>query len=198
MDTMPEKLKSILSAVLFASGEPVASKSLAEITGSTRDTVITALKELQRALNPNPESGVKLVRTEDSWQFATKEETGEYVKKALISRRNSPLSNAALEVLAIVAYNQPVTKAYVEQVRGVDSSQVISNLESKGLIEEKGRLDAPGRPLLYVTTNEFLRCFNLTSIKQLPELPSLGNDGTAVFVQETIPGSDSNEFGDDN
>ena len=91
-------------------------------------------------------------------------------------KRNTPLSQAALEVLAVIAYNQPVTKAFVEQVRGVDCSGVVGSLTTKGLIEEKGRLELPGRPLLYGTTDNFLRCFQLESLDDLPPLPKPEND----------------------
>ena len=93
------------------------------------------------------------------------------IRTVMDLRRNTPLSQAALEVLAVVAYNQPVTKAFVEQIRGVDCSGVIGSLTSKDLIEEKGRLELPGRPLLYGTTENFLRCFNISSIEELPPLP---------------------------
>jgi segregation and condensation protein B len=86
-------------------------------------------------------------------------------------KRNAPLSQAAFEVLAIIAYNQPITKPYIEQIRGVDCSGVVNTLCQRGLIEEKGRLDVPGRPVLYGTTSDFLRCFSLNSLSDLPELP---------------------------
>ncbi len=107
----------------------------------------------------------------DSAQFCTNPAFIEPVRQALDLRRNTPLSQAAMEVLAVVAYNQPVTKAFVEQVRGVDCSGVVGSLVQKGLLEERGRLELPGRPLLYGTTENFLRCFQLASIEQLPPPP---------------------------
>ena len=106
----------------------------------------------------------------------TRSDYSEYVRRVLEVKKNAPLSQAAFEVLAVVAYNQPVTKAFVEQVRGVDCSGVVNTLCQKGLLEEKGRLDLPGRPLLYGTTDEFLRCFSVSSLDELPSLPHDDNE----------------------
>lgn len=116
-------------------------------------------------------AGVCLLKLGERYQLCTRQEYAENIRSVLDMKRNVPLSSAAFEVLAVVAYNQPVTKAYVEQVRGVDCSGVISTLCQKGLVEEKGRLDLPGRPLLYGTTPEFLKCFCIESLSELPELP---------------------------
>ena len=118
-----------------------------------------------------------MVKMEDRYQLCTKTEYASYVRRALDIRRNTPLSQAAMEVLAIIAYNQPVTKAFVEQVRGVDCSGVLSSLMQKDLLEERGRLELPGRPLLYGTTETFLRCFQLSSIEDLPPPPQRGGEG---------------------
>ena len=112
-----------------------------------------------------------LLRLENSYQLAAKEIYAPYIKAALEIKKNSVLSPAAMEALTIVAYNQPVTKGFVEQVRGVDSSGVVNSLVEKGLLAEAGRLDLPGRPIAYKTTDNFLRAFRLSSIKDLPELP---------------------------
>ena len=108
--------------------------------------------------------------------MVSKKEFAPQIRTVMDLRRNTPLSQAALEVLAVVAYNQPVTKAFVEQVRGVDCSGVIGSLTTKGLVEEKGRLELPGRPLLYGTTENFLRCFNISSLDELPPLPECDED----------------------
>ena len=108
--------------------------------------------------------------------MVSKKEFAPQIRTVMDLRRNTPLSQAALEVLAVVAYNQPVTKAFVEQVRGVDCSGVIGSLTTKGLVEEKGRLELPGRPLLYGTTENFLRCFNISSLDELPPLPENDED----------------------
>ena len=109
-----------------------------------------------------------------------------YVRRAMDIRRNTPLSQAAMEVLAIVAYNQPVTKAFIEQVRGVDCGAVVQGLAAKGLIEEKGRLELPGRPLLYGTTADFLRCFGVSTLDELPPLPQKEEDGMVETTLEEV------------
>ena len=116
-------------------------------------------------------SGLMLIRIDNKYQLCTREVFSENVRKLMEIRKNAPLSNAAFEVLAIIAYNKTVTRSFIEQVRGVDCSGPVSSLVQKGLIEEKGRLDLPGRPLIYGTTDRFLRCFSLNSLDDLPELP---------------------------
>lgn len=157
-------------AVLFASGEPVEIDRFCQIFEIDDETVVNVM-EMLRDRYEKMNSAVKVIRLDFSYQLCTKKEYGDYIRTALDLRRRTPLSQAALEVLAVVAYNQPVTKAYVEQVRGVDCSGVVSTLVEKGLLEEKGRLELPGRPLLYGTTETFLRCFGLPSLDNLPEIP---------------------------
>ena len=164
-----EQLTGAVEAVLFAAGEPVAQEKLAEIfeiTNSEVDLVINRLEERLKLTF----AGVEVARTEKSYQLCTKTAHAEYVTKYLEIKRTSPMSKPALEVLAVVAYRQPVTKGYVEQIRGVDCSGIINTLVEKGLVEEKGRLDAPGRPILYGTTLDFLKRFGLNSISDLPEI----------------------------
>jgi segregation and condensation protein B len=115
--------------------------------------------------------GLTALKLEDSYQLCTRKKYGDFVRRAMDIRRNTPLSQAAMEVLAIIAYNQPVTRAFIDQVRGVDCGAVMQGLIAKSLIEEKGRLELPGRPLLYGTTLHFLRCFELESLADLPPLP---------------------------
>lgn len=157
-------------AVLFASGEPVEIDRFCQIFEIDDETVVNVM-EMLRDRYEKMNSAVKVIRLDFSYQLCTKKEYGDYIRTALDLRRRTPLSQASLEVLAVVAYNQPVTKAYVEQVRGVDCSGVVSTLVEKGLLEEKGRLELPGRPLLYGTTETFLRCFGLSSLDNLPEIP---------------------------
>ena len=158
-------------AVLFAAGEPVEIEKFCTVFEVDAETVESVMDMLSDRLEKS-ESAVKLVRLDFSYQLCTKKEYAENIRSVLDLRRKSPLSQAALEVLAVIAYNQPVTKAYVEQVRGVDCSGVVSTLVEKGLLEEKGRLELPGRPLLYGTTANFLRCFGLKNLEELPEVPS--------------------------
>ena len=120
-------------------------------------------------------SALRILKLDDGYQMSTKREFAPFVKTALETKKNTMLSQAAIETLTIVAYNQPVTKSFVEQVRGVDSSGVINSLVEKELLEEAGRLDLPGRPVAYKTTSNFLRCFQIESIKELPPLPNHDN-----------------------
>ena len=164
------EIESTIEAILFASGEPVAVDRIADILDTDRKTLNECADSLSARLD-SAGSGLQLLRLEDKLQLTTRKESGDYVKKALDMRRNTPLSQASLEVLAIVAYNQPVTKAFIEQVRGVDCSYIVTSLCQKGLIDEKGRLDLPGRPLVYGTTTDFLRVFGIESLADLPPLP---------------------------
>lgn len=162
--------KQILS-ILFAGGEAVEIDRIAQAIGADPDTVVKYVPHIRDALQ---DAGIpfELLRLGDKLQLCTQSEFAPVVRAALELRRNIPLSQAALEVLAIIAYNQPVTRAFVEQVRGVDSSGVVNSLLEKELVEEAGRLELPGRPLSYRTTANFLRCFGLESIEKLPALPS--------------------------
>ena len=156
-------------AVLFAAGEPLELERLAEGLGVDKAALRQALERLQGRLQ---EAGLplELLKMEDRYQLCTKTEYASYVRRALDIRRNTPLSQAAMEVLAIIAYNQPVTRAFVEQIRGVDSSSAVNSLVARDLVEEAGRLELPGRPIAYRTTANFLRCFGLQSLEQLPDI----------------------------
>ena len=165
-----EKTVATLEAVLFASGEPITIDRLADVFELPPEKVEEYIRLLSERLKKR-ESGMKLLRLSNAYQLATKEEYEDYIRRAMDLRRRIPLSAAALEVLAVVAYNQPVTKSFVEQVRGVDCSGVIATLTEKELIEERGRLELPGRPLLYGTTKNFLRCFSISDLSDLPPLP---------------------------
>lgn len=170
-----EDMTGQVEAILFASGEPMSLERIAQAVGVRTYAVESAVAALQEKYN-KPDSGVHLLMLGDSAQFCTNPAFIEPVRAALDLKRNTPLSQAAMEVLAVVAYNQPVTKAFVEQVRGVDCSGVVGSLVQKGLLEERGRLELPGRPLLYGTTENFLRCFQLESIDRLPPPPGEGTE----------------------
>lgn len=174
-----------VESILFASGEPIERKKLAEVLEIEVERVDMIVDELRESYK-NENRGFEILKLDNTYQMCSSPYYGEITKKALDHRRNTPLSNAALEILSIVAYNQPVTKAYVEQIRGVDCFYGINALVEKGLIEEKGRMDAPGRPWLYGTTADFLRCFGLQSLDQLPELPRLELPGDEVEGQQTF------------
>ena len=165
-----EQIRAACEAILFASGEPVEVSRIAQALELETEVVTGALWELSRSLDER-QSGTCLLKLGSKYQLCSRVEYAQQVRSVLDIKKNTPLSPAAFEVLAVVAYNQPVTKAYIEQIRGVDCSGVVATLCQRGLLEEKGRLDLPGRPLLYGTTPDFLRCFCLTSLADLPELP---------------------------
>lgn len=168
---MIDPVQRQILAILFAGGEAVEIGRVAEAIGLDVETMVKYLPNLRDALE---DAGMpfELLSLEGKLQLCTQAEYAQVIQKALELRRNQPLSQAALEVLAIIAYNQPVTRSFVEQVRGVDSSGVVTSLQEKGLIEESGRLELPGRPISYRTTSNFLRCFGIESIEQLPTLPN--------------------------
>lgn len=169
------ELQAAMEAILFASGEPVSTDKLVQALSTDKSTV-KSLMEILIDKFESENSGICIVRLDDRYQMCSKPKYGEYVRSIMDIRKNVPLSQAAMEVLAIVAYNQPVTKAFVEQIRGVDCSGVLSSLISKNLISEKGRLELPGRPLLYGTTPNFLRCFGISKIENLPDLPDKNHE----------------------
>lgn len=165
-----DKLLPILEAVLFAVGEPIEITRLSQALG-VEIVLLGEVLEILKEKYEDENSGLCLLRLDDKYQLCTKQQYADSIRSVIEVKKNTPLSQAAFEVLAIVAYNQPVTKSFIEQIRGVDCSAVISNLCQKSLIEEKGRLELPGRPLIYGTTPEFLRCFCISSLSELPELP---------------------------
>lgn len=167
---MNKDLLPTLEAVLFAVGEPIEITRLSQALG-IEIVILGEALEILKEKYEDESSGLCLLRLDDKYQLCTKKQYADSIRNVIEVKKNAPLSQAAFEVLAIVAYNQPVTKAFIEQIRGVDCSAVISNLCQKSLIEEKGRLELPGRPLIYGTTPEFLRCFCISSLDELPELP---------------------------
>lgn len=160
-----------IEAIMFAYGEPITIEKLSEASGIDRETAVKLIDQLERRYNVQ-ESGLRILRINNGFQIAARQEYAENIKAALETRKQQPLSQAAMETLSIVAYNQPVTKAFVEQVRGIDSSSVVNTLVERNLLEEAGRLDLPGRPVAYRTTDNFLRCFGLSRIEELPPLPN--------------------------
>ena len=167
------KIKELIAAaeaILFACGEPLEIDRLAEALELDEEYTEKILEKLQADYDER-ESGLCVLRMENKYQLCTRVQYADIVRQVLEVKKNTPLSTAAFEVLAVIAYNQPVTKSYIEQVRGVDCSSVVNTLCQKGLVEEKGRLELPGRPLLYGTTSDFLKCFCISSLTELPELP---------------------------
>ena len=181
------ELQAIVEAVLFASGEPLELSRLSEVLDIEDEQTQHILLNLAAELDER-HSGICLLELDGKY----------YIRKVLEVKKNAPLSQAAFEVLAVVAYNQPVTKAFIEQVRGVDCSGVIATLCQKKLIEEKGRLELPGRPLVYGTTTDFLRCFSFSSLGDLPELPNDQNTDRQLMLDEAVAESEKGESGSEN
>lgn len=159
-----------LEAMLFASGESVSIKRMSEVLELTYAKTYAYLEKLREEYDNDDKRGFHIIRLEDAYQMCTKKEFYETVKTLTEKKRKASLTNAGLEVLSIVAYNQPITRNSIEFIRGVNSDGALNNLISLGLVEEMGRLDAPGRPILFGTSEEFLRCFNLSSISNLPDI----------------------------
>ncbi len=179
------KVQAAVEAILFAAGDPVQISKLSEALEIEQELCERILTNLSDDLDERG-SGLCIVKLGDRYQMCTRTEFSEEIRKLLEMRRNVPLSQAAFEVLAVIAYNQPVTKSFVEQVRGVDCSGVIASLSQKGLIEERGRLDLPGKPLIYGTTPAFLRCFCIESLEDLPALPGQEEPEETVTENEEV------------
>jgi len=169
-----KSIVNIIEAILFSAGESVPVERIAIGAECSREDAEKACGELMSEYNFN-RRGIRIVKLGDNYQMISAAEYAANIRSALETRKPPALTQTALEVLAIVAYQQPVTKAYIEQVRGVDSSYTVGSLVEKGLICEAGRLDVPGRPILYATTEDFLRVFGISEISELPELPELDN-----------------------
>lgn len=163
-------IERALEGILFASGEPVTAARIAQVLGEEESAVLHAAETLRDRLVYD-RRGIRLVFLEGSLQLCSAPEYADAIRRTLETRKQPQLSQQALEVLAIIAYFQPVTKLYVEQVRGVDSDYTVSLLQERGLIEPCGRLAVPGRPLIFRTTPAFLRTFGLSSLQDLPPLP---------------------------
>lgn len=174
---------AIIEAILFANGESLSLEKLSEASGIESETVVKLINALNDRYEQN-ESALNIIRLGDAYQLATKQEFGDYITAALENKRKIPLSPAAMETLTIIAYNQPVTKGFVEHVRGVDSSSVVNSLVEKNLLEEAGRLDVPGKPVAYRTTDVFLRCFQLSSLDDLPPLPNMSDQVSFDEIKE--------------
>lgn len=164
------QIEAKLQAMLFASGESVPVKRMAEVLEISETKTYEYLEKLRQKYDDDASFGIRLVRLEDAYQLSTKREYYECIRSLTEKKRRASLTNAGLEVLSVVAYNQPITRSSIEFIRGVNSDGPLNNLIAAGLVEEVGRLDAPGRPILFGTGEEFLRCFNLTSISELPEV----------------------------
>lgn len=181
MDT----LQASVEAILFASGDPMETERLAKALQVSEQDILAAADGLN-ATYENAGSALRVLHLGTSWQLGTQKEFAPLIRAALETRRMQPLSPAAMEALTIVAYNQPVSKGFVERVRGIDSSSVVNSLVDKGLLEEAGRIDVPGHPIAYRTTPLFLRAFGLSSLSDLPapEQMQIGEQFTGELTAE--------------
>ena len=185
-----------MEGILFASGEPLGIDRICIALDLDRETAEQILQKLEDYYSYE-RRGIRLVRMDDAYQLCSSPDYADVIRKAFEIRKSAKLSQPALEVLTIIAYYQPTTRAYVDQVRGVDSSYTMGLLQERKLIEECGRLQVPGRPHLYRTTKEFLRVFHLSSLDELPEMPGIepegqlriGDSGAALFDEEDEPAS---------
>jgi len=168
------EIDAMIEAILFASGDPISIDRISLSADLDESIVRESINRLQQVYNFQ-RRGIRIVQLENSYQMCTAPEHADPVRRALETRKAQPLSQPALEVLAIIAYYQPVTRAYIEQVRGIDSSYTVSLLAEKGLIEECGRLDAPGKPVLFKTTAGFLRAFGISALNELPKIDDQDN-----------------------
>lgn len=169
-----EKACRIIEAVLFAAGHPVTYAKLAQVLETTPGVIKRVVSDYCEKYNKDDgylPRGIMMLCFEDSCQLCTREQYGMQIREALGIRRGGNLSQSSIETLAVIAYNEPVTRAFVDTVRGVDSSYAFTTLNEKNLIEPCGRLDVPGRPILYRTTSDFLRVFGMDSLEELPDVP---------------------------
>ncbi len=164
----PEEIRRSIEAILFAAGEPVQADRIAQVMGLSPETIHQECRHLQDSYSFD-RRGIRILRLDNAYQMVSAPEQSDLIVKTLETRKPPRLSASALETLTVIAYYQPATKALVEQIRGVDSSYTISALLNKNLIAEQGRLNVPGRPILYGTTPDFLRTFGLSSLDELPE-----------------------------
>ena len=189
-------LSGVLESILFAAGAPVGAAKIAEALELSEETVEAALKDLADKYSFE-RRGIRIVHLENEWQMTTSGEHAPQVRRALELRKPPPLSKAALEVLSIIAYYQPVTRAYIEQIRGVDSSNTVGMLAERGLIEDCGSLNLPGHPRVFRTTPAFLRAFGLESINELPSITDMPDpnmpEGQITFDSMREPEFDDTE-----
>lgn len=178
-------LDCAIEAILFASGEPVSADRIAAVLGADPEDVLASAQRLADAYSFS-RRGIRVVRTDRNLQMCSAPEYSGEISRVLEQRKPPRLSQPSLEVLAIVAYFQPVTRAYIDNIRGVDSSYTVSQLAERGLIEACGRLDVPGRPTIYKTGDLFLRTMGISSLEELPVLPDLGEDEGLVKLQQAI------------
>jgi segregation and condensation protein B len=189
-----KNIESAIEAILFAAGHPVTYEKLGETLDLFESQVRKKVADFAKEYNQDPRRGLMILTFAESCQLCTREQYIPFIKEALGIKKGGNLSNSSLEVLAIVAYNEPVTRAFIDTVRKVDSAYVVASLCEKNLIEACGRLDVPGRPHIYRTTPTFLRCFGIESLEQLPfvDIPRAAPEGEIIPLDIEIPEAENN------
>lgn len=188
-----EKVKSIIEAILFAAGRQVSVKELMLILEMAQEDIESIIAAMQEDYK-NEKRGIEIIKVDDSYQLCTKKELYNYIYPVLDKRSKPNLSNAALETLSIIAYNPKITRAEIESIRGVSVDACIYKLLEYGLIEESGKSDLPGKPMTYITTNEFLRMFGYSSLNDLPELPRYKLDSNQqIVIDDLVPNTDDEQ-----
>ena len=180
------KIENAIEAILYAAGYPVKYEKIGEVLGLSAKEVRLMIEYMAASYNSDDSNrGISLLTFDDSAQLCTKEEYAPYIREALGIKRGGNLSSSSMEVLAIIAYNQPVTRSYIDAVRGVDSNYTVNTLLDKNLIESVGRLDAPGRPMLHGTTEKFLCVFGINSLSELPKTEPFGKPEDLTIDQKS-------------
>ncbi len=179
-----KEIEASIEGILFAAGEAVSLNALCEALEIDKITLKSIMKRLMDYYQFE-RRGIQIIEIEDAYQLCTRPEYYKYIKKLTRPKPSQYLSGAALETLAIIAYNQPVTRSNIEQIRGVNSDGSLNKLIERGLVEEKGRLDAPGKPILFGTTQSFLRCFGFKSIEDLPDIDN-NQHNDQLKIQEKV------------
>lgn len=188
-----EKIKAIIEAILFAAGRDVKITELINVLELGADEIVTIIESLQNDYEMQ-NKGIEIIKINDGYQMCTKKDYYEYLYAIFDKRAKPKLSNAALETLAIIAYNPKITRAEIESIRGVNSDGTLYKLQEYGLIESAGKLDLPGKPTAYRTTDSFLRTFGYGSLKELPELPRYTmNENQQIVIDDIVEQNESND-----
>ena len=179
------KIKSIIEAILFAAGREVTQKELILALEISEEDIENIIKDMQEEYK-REDRGIEIIKVDKSYQLTTKKELYDYIYPILDKRSKPNLSNAALETLAIIAYNPKISRAEIESIRGVSADGCVYKLLEYGLIEEAGKLDLPGKPMSYKTTNDFLKMFGYSSLEELPELPKYKLDENQQIIIDDL------------
>ena len=182
--SLKPRIKSAIESLLFVSGDPLTVKDLSNALEITSKDLEGIIKDMMREYEEDENRGIKLISINGEYQFVTKEKNSDYIQNLLKKNKRQSLSQASLESLAIIAYKQPITRIDIDEIRGVKSDSAIQRLVEKDLIKEVGRLNVPGRPILYGTTEEFLRQFGLKELKELPDLESFEAEEVSITKEE--------------